>query len=101
MVQIFNFEVAVNQFHLAAFGIYIPEDDFYLENVKLCRSKKGSLYLKLPQYKKTDGNWVNICNWGEKKAKEINEDIKKLLREEGKIDQFLSPPPTSEVIAPF
>lgn len=99
MVEITSFDPVEGQYHIAVFGVYLPQDELYLENVKLCNSKKGGVFIRFPQYKNENQEWCSLYRWNESKSKAILSNIYKALRESGKIES--NPPSPSQSPIPF
>lgn len=88
-MEIDSFECApTGEYHLASFNLFIEEDNFFFNNLKLCRSKKGHLYIKFPQYKTSSGEWKNVAGWGSEKMGVISKEIKDLLESKGLLEKF-------------
>lgn len=90
MTEIIDFEIAVGEYHLAIFDAKTTSGREY-RNLKVCKSKKGHLYIKPPQAKRPEKEWRDLyfCTPLEMEdKKEIYEELKK----QGKLDPPASPP---------
>lgn len=85
-MQILNFtEVPNDQFVLATFDIYLGDKSgMTLRKYKLCRSKKGHMYLGRPSYKETapDGSnvWKPYVEFTEDRNKDFSASVFEALK---------------------
>jgi hypothetical protein len=83
-MEIHNWHDAPKEdWYIGEFSIYFDKMDWWQHKVKVARSKKGSLYLKMPSYSTTDEmgakKWHESSHPGEKRRDDFRKQVMELI----------------------
>lgn len=76
-------DAAQGEWHIGEFSIYFDKIDWWQHKVKVSRSKKGGLYLKMPSYSITDPMgkkiWHESSHPGDKRKDDFRKAVMELI----------------------